>query len=287
MPIKYTPREKEYALEILESFAGDISLTHQATGIPKRTLRDWRGKVKEDGGYFIHEVDKDTFLPEYKLLRHRLMNQIQQVAQHLSPDSDKLHLQSLAISRLLKHIYALDEIIPNRLQDDQEKKWLIEYIYPDRTIHDYEPWKMEMIVEENLEEAITILYHAVQDGHDVKHVLDYLELKRTVRFNEIEKYQKDHPDRHFPQQYGPKAPTRMDPGFKSYYRNFKADLKPKSKTEETNPDTIPLYEEDSFSANLTPEEKLADQEIMNQIEQANQFWDENGYPEGWEDILDE
>ncbi len=286
MPIEYTPREKEYALEILEIFGGDITLTHQATGIPKTTLRDWRKKIKEDGGYFVREVDKDTFLPEYKLLRHRLMNQIQRVAQTLSPDTEKLHLQSLAISRLLKHIYALDEIIPNRVAGDEEKKWRIEYIYPDRTIHDYEPWKMEMEVEQNLEEAITILYHAIQDGHDVQHVLDYLELNRTIRLNEIEKYQKDHPDRHFPQQYGAKPPTRLDPGFKPYYRNFKADLNPKTVTEKTQHNTFNLYEEEAFNTNLTPELEVADQDIMNQIEHANQFWEEHGYPKGWEDSID-
>jgi transposase-like protein len=45
MPRQYSPDHKAAILERLHANGGDIAITHLQTGIPERTLRDWRRAI--------------------------------------------------------------------------------------------------------------------------------------------------------------------------------------------------------------------------------------------------
>ena len=152
----------------MDIYDGHIGITHSITAIPERTLRDWRKHVEEDGEYKLHEISDKTVFPEYKLLRHRLMSQVQKLSDSLSDDSQTFHLQSLAISRLIKHIYRLDEKNLSHISQtnsySQGRAKLFGTFEP--AFEDYAEMDLPQLVNE-LEKTITSwveLEQAVQNG---------------------------------------------------------------------------------------------------------------------------
>ena len=145
MPWKYPPEQKTAALMILAANYGDLQLTSDQTGIPIRTLTDWkRDGIKQQKNNFhrkqlnMAENAENPEDNEFFRLREILMEHVFSLSMAISDEEDAttLSIRSLAISRLLDRIIKLDDFIPSTFK---EKTVRFEYVY-DGSVHNAPPW---------------------------------------------------------------------------------------------------------------------------------------------------
>ena len=154
MPSKYSEQEKIEALEMLR--IGDhIGFVHYTTGIPERTLRDWRQKLRASQDCQTAEKSSapaiatrqdthaDMFYPprqrqtadtdstddeedhddherdyeDFKYIREKLMLCARAMATDLQANQPDSNRRSLALARVLDRIQWLDEILPDRIPE--------------------------------------------------------------------------------------------------------------------------------------------------------------------------
>jgi transposase-like protein len=150
MPRRYTAEERAEALRSLDLYQGSIQLTSLRTGIPERTLRDWR-KQRSLSDPVDNNHQEDLSLPpekkssaaaikELQDLRELLMSHVFEIAASLSQNDELVNMRAIAVSRLLDRVMKLDiqiaQIIP-----DGPQVFRVEYQYPDGTIHDMPIWR--------------------------------------------------------------------------------------------------------------------------------------------------
>lgn len=116
MPAKYTRAEKINALRWLDRLDGNINATSQRTGIPPRTLRDWRtdrrlGRIK------IERTPEETYADpasevDSREIRRRILHQIDILTQQTDDNPRNVYYQSLALRRLLEEIERFNRVLP-------------------------------------------------------------------------------------------------------------------------------------------------------------------------------
>jgi len=121
MPRRYTDQEREEALRSLDLYQGNIPIASLRTGIPERTLRDWRRRREESDPVDHHHPEEAPLSPEEKSsaaaikelkdLRKLLMTHIFTLTASLSQDDERVHHRSIAVSRLLDRVIKLDREI--------------------------------------------------------------------------------------------------------------------------------------------------------------------------------
>lgn len=176
MPSKYSEQQKNEALEMLR--IGDhIGFVHYTTGIPERTLRHWRQKLREQADCQTAEksfapaiaarqdTNADAFFPrqqhepadtnstdhqevqadadrdyeDFNYIREKLMSCARVMARDLQPNQPDINTRSLALSRILDRIEWLDELLP-----DQEEEQVIRFAYTSDGVETEAPhWAMD------------------------------------------------------------------------------------------------------------------------------------------------
>jgi transposase-like protein len=143
MSRRYTPQQKETALQRLAANFGNIAITSLQTGIPERTLRDWQQKRQ------LEQVQNPPLPPkisrrqqqpdtnEYQLLRDIIMEHLFQLVENLSLDPATAYLRAAALSRLIDRVIKLEKHIPST---SEQQKIVIEYFY-DGAYHNQPPWR--------------------------------------------------------------------------------------------------------------------------------------------------
>ncbi len=143
MPSKYSVQQKAEAMRMLE--IGDhIGYVHFTTGIPERTLRDWRKKMRDrsdcqtaektfpsaaewrqDEETIVDEKSQltdasepdNTDIEDFTYIREQLMKYARQMASDLRPNEPDSNRRTLALARILDRIQWLDEILPDRIPE--------------------------------------------------------------------------------------------------------------------------------------------------------------------------
>ena len=150
MPRRYTAQEREDALRSLDLYQGSIPIASLRTGIPERTLRDWRRRREASDPVDHHNPEEAPLSPEEKSsavairelrdLRKLLMTHIFTLTTALSQDDDRVQHRSIAVSRLLDRVMKLDREIA---QIDANGPLVIRVVRtnPDGTVHDVPSWR--------------------------------------------------------------------------------------------------------------------------------------------------
>lgn len=160
MSRRYALDHKALVLAILQKNGGDVQLTSQQTGVPARTLRDWRRQSlgvpppsifppppphspsplveEEQAGEEEQPDPRDQFFQ----LRELMMREALTLATSLA--SDMAHTpvsqRASALTRLVDRILRLDDVLPRNWPEMVIRH---EYHYPDGTLHDVPPWQSE------------------------------------------------------------------------------------------------------------------------------------------------
>lgn len=124
MPRHYTPQRKADALQQLDSLYGDIALTAERTGIPERTLRDWRRERERSSPPspppFSAPPPPPNEPPEFEddleavtYIREQIMNELLNVSANISDTFAQTapHKRLRVLSDLLDRLMKLDEIL--------------------------------------------------------------------------------------------------------------------------------------------------------------------------------
>lgn len=154
MSSKYSEEQKNEAIEMLR--IGDhVGLVHYTTGIPERTLRHWRQKLREAQDCQIAEKsfdpaiaarqntdsdapsplqqrepadtnspddedelsDADRDYEDFTYIREKLMKCARAMADELESNHPDSNRRSLALARILDRIQWLDEFLPDRIPE--------------------------------------------------------------------------------------------------------------------------------------------------------------------------
>jgi hypothetical protein len=125
MPRKYSPRQKQDALEYLEGSDGDVFYAHQETGIPLRTLYTWHREL------WLQQSQQQSSLPPLpdlqhppepppqfsdtlsamKFVRESLIKELTAISAQLKDDPASRmspHQRALVISQLIDKVMKLD-----------------------------------------------------------------------------------------------------------------------------------------------------------------------------------
>jgi transposase-like protein len=165
MTRRYTQQQKEEILQQLDDNFGNVTLTAIQTGIPKRTIYDWKQQRKllalkngepvpgqlppkknsvwrrqSAANPEQAETHDDGNPPnEYARIRERLMEHLDTLIETLTDDPDTAHLRISALSRLLDRVIKLEDLA----RTAGPQKVIFEYKYPDGTIHGKPMWETE------------------------------------------------------------------------------------------------------------------------------------------------
>ncbi len=162
MSRRYTPQEKADILERLDDNFGNVTLTALQTGVPARTLYEWKRQRKlrrlQRGEPLLHKKNvppqqqtaadpdpsgddpPDDPPNEYARIRQRLMEHVDTLIETLTDDPDTAHLRIVALSRLLDRVIKL-EALARPPAEETVIRW--EFVYPDGAVHAVPPWGQE------------------------------------------------------------------------------------------------------------------------------------------------
>jgi transposase-like protein len=126
MSKRYSADTKKITRHLLETNGGNVELTSHQTGVPPRTLRDWRREYaiqspqqkemrrRRQEAVFSKDADSDDLSAQFKILRTRMMDEALNIANSLSEDSNGLSLNQrvIALSRLLDRLLKLNIRFP-------------------------------------------------------------------------------------------------------------------------------------------------------------------------------
>lgn len=171
----YTDDEKQTARRLLIIHGGDTGIVHGLTGIPRRTLYDWRTEWNDDyDAYFeafaqkirtrANAVDRAQILSEaldaddsdsndpgesfaqFTQLRQILMGHLMTLSTNLLTGDEHINQRTIAITRLLDRVLQLDDILPDH---NPEKVIRFEYLY-EGSVHKVPPWSEDARRPENI-----------------------------------------------------------------------------------------------------------------------------------------
>jgi transposase-like protein len=113
MSKSYSPEYKQMACQLLQTNGGNVDLTSRQTGIPPRTLREWRQR------HAHQPPQQDTrrrqnVEEQLHFLRERMMEQAIALAMTLSSETDPslLSQRIIALTRLVDRLMKLDIAVP-------------------------------------------------------------------------------------------------------------------------------------------------------------------------------
>lgn len=152
MSRRYTQDEKAAYLAHLDDNYGNVTLTAIQTGIPSRTLYNWKRERKlrrlQSEPPLLHKksavpppqtaTNPDDTEAEYTRIRAEMMTHIDNLMSSLTDDPDTAHLRIIALTRLLDRVIKLEAL--TKRENIGEKVIRVEYQYPDGSIHDVPPW---------------------------------------------------------------------------------------------------------------------------------------------------
>lgn len=162
---KYTPEDKKIVRRLLLLHGGEVGVVHQLTGIPRRTLYDWRAEWDDDYELYLDafaqkilaranakegvqhpsnpDVARDSAsaqaldpFAQFTQLREILMGHVMTLARNLMFDDSAVNQRAQALSRLIDRILLLDDILPSK---NPEKTIRLEYYY-DGAVQEHPPW---------------------------------------------------------------------------------------------------------------------------------------------------
>ena len=157
MSRRYTDEQKAEALQHLDDNYGNVTLTALQTGIPIRTLRDWkryrkleilkdlppekvaRRRQQEIEPEEQADIEEEDSAAAYSRIRAHLMQHINTLLETLTDDPDTANLRVIALTRLLDRVIKLEALV----QSTSDQVVRIEYQYPDGTIHNVPPWESD------------------------------------------------------------------------------------------------------------------------------------------------
>lgn len=187
MPRKYPDRIKQEAIGILQ-IHDDISLTHYATGVHRRTLRRWRDDLKNtQNGYMSEKVfasdikrTQNQHQPpdalsadqsescgasdyeDFAFIRQQLMKHARKLALDLRPSEADGNRRTLALARIIDRINSLDRILPEQAKKLEDPPW--QEAREDWLSLDAAPWMLAKVeqaadeVDDNLKERVYKYY---------------------------------------------------------------------------------------------------------------------------------
>ena len=157
---RYTPEEKSAALQRLDDNFGDVAVTSIQTGVPTRTLREWKrqrhleafqtgqlppqNQRRQQRQQQIidptnnDDDDDDDEGNKYRRLRKELMQHIFDLSATLMDDPQTAYLRAVTLSRLIDRVIRLEAIIP---QTDKERRIIVEYRQPDGSLKPHSPYR--------------------------------------------------------------------------------------------------------------------------------------------------
>lgn len=157
MSRRYTPQQKADILERLDDNFGNVTLTALQTGVPTRTLSEWKRQRKlrrlQRGEPLllkksVRQQQQTAANPapgddppgdppnDYARIRQRLMEHVDTLIETLTDDPDTAHLRIIALSRLLDRVIKL-EALARPPAGETVIRW--EFVY-DGAVHDAPPW---------------------------------------------------------------------------------------------------------------------------------------------------
>jgi len=124
MPRHYTTHQKADALQVLDTAYGDIALASQRTGIPERTLRDWRRERERSSPPspppFSAPPPPPNEAPEFEdeldaliYMREQIMGELLNISANIQDTFAQTapHKRLRVLSDLLDRLMKLDEIV--------------------------------------------------------------------------------------------------------------------------------------------------------------------------------
>jgi hypothetical protein len=160
---RYTRSQKAEILKHLDDNVGDVVLTSLQSGIPERTLRDWkrtrslRPAAAENHRQRRHEHGNESppsaaeSAVTFEILNNLLVDKAFKIAGSLTQglEDSPVHQRAIALAHLIDRILRLNATLP-RLNDNNAVR--IEFVAPDGTIHtslDKLMWDEDAEWEEN------------------------------------------------------------------------------------------------------------------------------------------
>lgn len=136
MTPRYTPEQKTLALETLRDTGGDINQTHIKTGIPTRTLYNWRHELWQSWRRQTPSPNSPKPLPEFEddlaaldFIREQIMAELLNIANNFQSEMafTTPTQRVLLISQLMDRFMKLDEYLNAR--QEEEIQYVYEYEY--------------------------------------------------------------------------------------------------------------------------------------------------------------
>ncbi len=142
MARRYTPQEKEHALQCFVANDSDVSLTSAQTGIPVRTLENWRR-----AGILVHPtlpppppappIAPDD-LDALRDLQHQMLREAYNLVHSIEDaiEDAPLSQRVAALAQLIDRIMKLSSQLPN---PSRQSVIRIEYVDPEGYVHSTPP----------------------------------------------------------------------------------------------------------------------------------------------------
>ncbi len=164
----YTPEHKAAALLVLERNHNNFARTSHETGIPQRTLRDWRRISPVDPppqtAIRRRQSEQPKFSSHNEALRHlreRVMDEALRLMETLEFDTEYLepHQRATTLNRLLEQVIRLEQYLRTVPDDDDDGTYEMEHPVPMYSE------RLEELLEKGTEEA-QLLREIVAAGND-------------------------------------------------------------------------------------------------------------------------
>ena len=114
----YTPQQKTQALELLKDTGGNVAHTHAKTGIPERTLYNWRRELWQSWRQHTPSPNSPKPLPQFEddldaltYLRQQIFSEVVNLGSNIQLDSafTTPAQRVTLLSQLLNHLMTLDQ----------------------------------------------------------------------------------------------------------------------------------------------------------------------------------
>ncbi len=136
MTAHHTPDQKNQALEMLRDTGGDINQTHAKTGVPKRTLYNWRHELWQSWRQHTPSPNLPKPLPQFEdniealaFIRSQIMAELLNIANNFQTEMAYTTptQRVMLISQLMDRYLKLDEYVS--AHQEEEVIYVHEYEY--------------------------------------------------------------------------------------------------------------------------------------------------------------
>jgi hypothetical protein len=138
MPYNWNPRLRAEAIQILVENMGSTWTTSQQTGIPERTIQEWKHHFYATQNIQTILMERETTDPleaaareRYLRLRANLLEHIEKLSERFRSKPEQAVDLAIAMSRLIDRLHKLEYII-----QPHHFSLVILYEHPDGTIQD-------------------------------------------------------------------------------------------------------------------------------------------------------